>query len=252
MKISIVTAVLNREESIERCLLSVSEQDYPNVEHIIIDGGSTDGTLAILRASEADISAMISEPDDGIYDALNKGFAMATGDVVGVLHSDDIFFNSSVLSAVMSEFSKGSLDLVYGDLAMIRPDGSCGRYWRTGFIGDGGITGSQIPHPALFISSRMLKKLVKPFDDSYKIAADLKQQLLLVNTLGAKTHYLPMPLVKMRLGGTSTSGLKAYAQGWIESRRAWNEVQGDGGIVFVLKKVTFKITGGLLRKLSSW
>jgi len=241
--ISIVTVVYNRVNNIENAILSVLSQNYNDVEYVVIDGGSTDGTLEVIENYRDYISVILSEPDRGIYDALNKGFDLASGDVVGILHSDDVFYNTEVLSDVAKYFDDQSVDFVYGDIEMVVPDGNVRRYWKAEPLINGRITTTQIPHPSLFLSSRLLTKLKPPFDSSFRISADLKQQLIIANIFGAKGRCISRPLVKMSLGGTSTSDLLSYIQGWIESRRAWNEVHGQGGFIYVLKKVFSKVKG---------
>ena len=246
MKISIVTVVFNARHTIEQSITSVLTQKNCDVEHVIVDGGSTDGTLELIRSQATDRQMVLSEPDSGIYDALNKGFGMATGEVVGILHADDCFKDEFVLSRVRTVFSSNNPDYVYGDIEMVDANERVVRYWRAGALGDGKIKSSQIPHPALFLRHDLIKKLGVPFDTSYKISGDLKQQLIIANKIGAKGMYLESPLVRMRIGGTSTKNFAAYLAGWRESRRAWNEVEGKGGTAFVVKKVASKLKG--LRK----
>jgi len=243
IKISVVTAVYNRVETVSESLRSLQSQKYSNVEHIIVDGGSTDGTIALIKPLINQNTQFISEPDHGIYDALNKGFALATGDIIGILHSDDVFFDENVLTNVVEQFEQNSVDFVYGDIQMITDSGNISRLWKSGMIKNGKITYSQIPHPALFLSKSLANKLNPPFDPSYRISADLKQQLIFVNALNAKGGYIPSVLVKMRVGGTSTRNLGSYFLGWIESMRAWNEVHGSGGGFYVIKKVISKFKG---------
>lgn len=243
MKVSIVTAVFNRVYCIENAIKSVQQQSYKNIEHIIIDGASTDGTLARISESINDKSILISERDLGIYDALNKGFLRASGDIIGILHSDDIFFDDQVIEKVVFAFENQCPDFVYGDIVMISDDDKIKRYWRSGQLKGGFITAAQIPHPALFISKDLLSILKQPFDPSYKIAADLKQQLIIANKLRCKGTYISCFFVKMKIGGLSTSSLSAYIEGWVESRRAWNEVHRSGGFRYVIRKVLSKFSG---------
>lgn len=247
MKISVVTAVYNRSDCIAQAINSVQRQTYKNIEHLIIDAVSTDGTLEIIHASIGKDAILVSEPDDGIYDALNKGFLRSSGDVIGILHSDDVFNDDNVIQKVMNIFHDHTVDYVYGDIHMIRRDGKIMRRWRTGLLDNGLIKSNQIPHPALFISRNLLTKLNPPFDPAYKISADLKHQLIIANKIRAKGYYLPIPLVSMRVGGASTSSLKSYFVGWVESRRAWNEVHGSGGFFYVMRKVLSKISGIRIR-----
>lgn len=243
MKISIITVTYNCSEVLKGCLGSIASQSYTDIEHVVIDGASTDGTLEVLHKHRSQIAVHISEPDNGIYDALNKGFAICSGDVVGILHSDDRFYDSTVLARVAEAFKDLSVDYVYGDIEMVRSDGKLVRYWETGELQNGRITGEQIPHPSLFLSRRLVDQITPFFDSSYRISADIKQQLIFTNVLQAKGLYIHQPLVRMQIGGTSTANFFSYLQGWKESCRAWNEVSGSGGIYFVVKKVLSKISG---------
>ncbi len=233
----------NSVATILDCLHSIRSQTYTNIEHIVVDGGSEDGTIGILKEHLKNIDALLIEPDNGIYDALNKGFSIASGGIIGIMHSDDTYYDESVLDRVALLFKNPKIDYVYGDINMIDDFGVTKRYWKTGKLKKGRISSNQIPHPALFLSKKLVDKLIPPFDDSYKIAADLKQQLIIANVLCAEGVYLRAPLVKMRIGGASTKNLRAYLNGWTESRRAWNEVHGSGGAFYVLKKITSKIQG---------
>lgn len=241
LKISVVTVTLNSVQSLQSCLNSIGNQSYKNLEHVVVDGLSTDGTLNIINKNIERIDVFVSEPDSGIYDALNKGFKLAAGDVVGILHSDDFYYDNSVLERVADEFENSLVDYVYGDIQMINDEGLQARYWKAGPLPDGRIVSTQIPHPSLFLSKKLIHQLSPVFDSTYKISADLKQQLIFTNILGAKGSYIPLPLVKMRIGGTSTKNFKAYLDGWKESRRAWNEVHGFGGGWYVIKKVFSKL-----------
>jgi glycosyltransferase involved in cell wall biosynthesis len=242
-KISIITATYNSVSVVGDCLASVAAQSHSPVEHVVVDGASTDGTLTVLQAHREQLAALISEPDNGIYHALNKGFSLASGDVIGILHSDDVFIGTNVLAEVAEAFKNPSVDYVYGDIKMVRSDGSLARYWNAGRLRNGRITQSQLPHPALFISRRLMRALNPVFDTSYQIAADLKQQLIFANKLQANGVYIARALVRMRVGGKSTANVSSFLNGWRESRRAWNEVHGRGGTFFVLKKVLSKFSG---------
>lgn len=243
LKISVITVTWNSASTLQECLNSIANQSYKNLEHVIVDGVSTDGTLEIAKNNIEKIDILISEPDHGIYDALNKGFKLSTGDIVGILHSDDYYYDNSILDRVAKEFDDASIDYVYGDIQMINNEGKQVRYWSAGLLPQGRISSTQIPHPSIFLSRKLINKLKPPFDSSYKISADLKQQLIFANVLNAKGVYISSPLVKMRIGGTSTKSLSAYIDGWKESIRAWNEVHGSGGTLYVIKKVFSKLKG---------
>ena len=240
MNFSVITICYNNESLIESVINSLSNQVHCTYEHIVIDGGSTDSTLKNLNRHKDKISILLSEPDDGIYDALNKGFSLANGDIIGIHHTDDTYYDSHVLYNVAKAFEKTNADYVYGDIEMILSNGKVRRHWESKVFKNGIIKSGQIPHPALFLSNKLVKKLNPVFDSTYKIAADLKQQLIIANVLRANGYYLKT-LVRMRIGGTSTKNFNSYFLGWLESRRAWNEIYGSGGTFFVLKKIISKI-----------
>ena len=185
----------------------------------------------------------ISEADQGIYDAMNKGVALATGELIGFLNSDDRYTDEHVLSDIVTAYRSTGCDFVYGDLHMVNRQGRLVRHWRSGAIPPTGLSGSQIPHPTLFVRRQLLNQLDPPFDPRYRISADLKQQLILINRMRARGTYIPRPLTQMRTGGTSTRNLSGYLIGWRESARAYNEVFGGGGGWYTLKKVISKTRG---------
>ena len=242
LKISIITVCFNSATTISKTLRSVATQSYSNVEHIVVDGASTDETMNIVREFGARVTCVISEPDQGIYDAMNKGFSMASGDLVGFLNSDDHYVDAKVLEDV-AVCGLSDCDYIYGDLLMINNAGRIVRNWKTGIIPSEGLTGNQIPHPVLFVRKHVLESISPVFDTTYRISADLKQQLVFINQRGAKGTYIPRSLTAMSLGGTSTASLASYISGWRESTRAYNEVFGGGGLWFTFKKVFSKIKG---------
>ena len=255
LKISIITVCFNSAKTIDKTLHSINEQTYQNIEHIIVDGGYSDDTLKIIDVEGCRVSKVISESDAGIYDAMNKGFSLASGDIVGYLNSDDRYFDGTTLAEVASVFAQNQCDYVYGDVEMIDSFGRTIRHWVTGDISHGDLCGKQIPHPAFFVKRKILQKLPMVFDATYRIAADLKQQLIIINKYKASGCYIQKTLAVMRLGGKSTSGLCSYFNGWMESRRAYNDVFGFGGTFFTLRKVFFKVKGirslNLFQRLSS-
>lgn len=248
MKVSVITVTKNSARTIERTVRSVSLQRDVEVEHIIKDAISSDHTVQIAKSINPSIF-VFSQTDDGIYDAMNQGYALSTGDIVAFLNSDDYYIDSDVVFDVLQAFHSSGCDFVYGDITMSSISGEIVRDWRTGEIGERGLIGNQIPHPGIFIKRQILDQLVSPFDSSYKISADLKQQLLLINILKCKGHYLRRPLVIMETGGESTNSLSSYILGWKESIRAYNEVVGRGGAFFVFKKIISKLSGVRLKAL---
>jgi len=242
LKISIVTVCYNSETTIEACIQSVITQDYANIEHIIVDGNSTDNTMKLILRYKEKITNIICEPDNGIYDAMNKGFYASTGDIVAFLNSDDTYYHSKVLSLVAGNFRK-DIDFVYGNIKFFNSDGEIVRSWRAGYSCERSVKSRQIPHPAFFIRRKTLGLLGCPFDPQLKISADLKQQLILIDKLQIRGCYLDHFLVRMKLGGESTKSLNARIFGWKESITAYNDIFGSGGYLFLVRKIFFKLGG---------
>lgn len=210
MKISVITAVYNNRDTVADAIDSVLAQTHAEVELIVIDGASTDGTLDVLRAYGNKLNKLVSEPDGGIYDALNKGLLHASGDVVGFLHSDDVFADAEVLAKVAKAFSNLKIEAVYGDLVYVRKDmpDKVVRYWSAGeFAFDKLRRGWMPPHPTLYVK-RALYEQIGVFDTQYRIAADYDFMLRLLSIEGIGVAYVPELFVKMRLGGESNRSLK--------------------------------------------
>jgi glycosyltransferase involved in cell wall biosynthesis len=225
MKISIVTATWQCAEMIGDCLASVAAQSHTEREHIVIDGGSTDGTLALLQAHREQLAVLVSEPDEGIYDALNKGLVGASGDVVGLLHADDLYAHSKVLARVANAFDDPAVEAVYGDLVYVaRQDTSrVLRYWRAGDYEPARLRrGWMPPHPTLYLR-RSLYERFGMFDTRYQIAADYDLMLRMLTHLDGngegRVRYLPEVLVRMRVGGVSNRSLRQLL------RKSWEDYQ---------------------------
>lgn len=243
LNFSIITVCFNSGNTIRATLESVSSQNYHNLEHVIVDGKSSDNTLEIVTKFVKKTSKVVSEKDRGIYDAMNKGVLLATGDVIGFLNSDDIYADSSVISEIAALFDSPDVSFVYANIDMVDDSGRVVRRWRTGELPNNILDGIQIPHPAFFVRKAALLKLDIPFDPSYKISADLKQQLELINKMKLSGRYLDKSIAIMSLGGASTRNFSSYLKGWRESIRAYNEVFGFGGLMFTVRKVFSKIKG---------
>ena len=210
MKISIITATYNRNKTIKRAILSVKEQMYKNIELIIVDGGSNDGTVDVIKSLLDENDTFISESDTGIYDALNKGVTLASGEVIAFLHSDDIYFNNQVLLDVVEVFADKSIDVVYGDVSFFHSKNTTKiiRKYKSDNLSRINLAWGKMPaHPAIFIK-RELYNEIGLFNTDYHIAADYEFLCRAINSRPLKTHYLPQVLVKMQLGGKSTQGLK--------------------------------------------
>ena len=210
MKISIITAVYNQNKTIKRAILSVKEQIYKNIELIVVDGGSKDGTVDTIKNLLDKKDTFISEADNGIYDALNKGIALASGDIIAFLHSDDIYFNDKVLTAVAEGFADKSIDVVYGDVNFFYPKNPLKiiRIYKSDKLSIKNLAWGKMPaHPAIFIK-RQIYNEIGLFNTDYDIAGDYEFLCRAVKSRYLRTLYLPQVLVKMQLGGKSTKGLK--------------------------------------------
>jgi glycosyltransferase len=227
MKISIITVTYNSSKTVEQTIQSVIEQTYPNIEYIIIDGQSSDSTLTIIDRYRNQISKIVSEKDKGIYDALNKGIDLATGDVVGILHSDDFYIDHHVIENVVSTFLKYQSDAVYADLYYVGEEDTnkIVRKWRSGNYRHGMfVNGWMPPHPTFFVKKSVYARLGK-FNLDFKSAADYELMLRFIHKNKIKLAYLPEFIVKMRVGGKSNESIKNRLFANYEDRKAW-EVNG--------------------------
>lgn len=209
MKVSIITATYNSAKYLIDCIDSVRSQDYHDIEHIIIDGRSTDDTLSIIRRNESHISTWISEPDRGMYDAINKGIALATGDIIGILNSDDMFASADVISQIVKCFKETGTDSVYGDLVYVHPEdtGKIFRYWKGLPYNRGRFkTGWMPAHPTFYIKRELIEKN-GPYESHYFTAADYEFMARYLYLLKVSSFYLPRMIVKMRNGGISNGNI---------------------------------------------
>lgn len=222
MKISIITVVWNNAKTIKDAINSVLNQSYKDIEYIVIDGASTDGTIAILQ-SYGDKIKFISEKDNGLYDAMNKGIRMATGDVVGILNSDDFYASNKILQIVADEFLKGNIDSVYANLEYIDANDPKRviRYWRSKKYQEGLFRSGWHPaHPTFFVKKEIYEKY-GVFDLSFKIAADYELMLRFFEKYKIISSYVDEVFVKMRIGGESNKSIKNIIKANMESYRAW-------------------------------
>ena len=210
MKISIITATFNREAVIGHSVSSLYSQTYHDFEHLVVDGASTDNTLQLINAYTDDRTVMVSEPDNGVCDAFNKGLARASGDIVGFLHSDDFFADENALERVASTFKECGCDLVYGDLDYVSSSDPTKiiRHWRAGIFSRRALQlGWMPPHPTVFVTRELLN-LIGQFDCRYKISCDYDFLVRCLTMNGIRAQYIQGTLVKMRLGGVSNGSLR--------------------------------------------
>ena len=232
MKITVVTAVLNRSGTIAHTISSVQEQTHKDVEHIIQDGQSTDGTLDEIRNKLNDQILLVSEPDSGIYDGINKGIARATGDIVGLLHSDDFFGGPATLEKIAAAFDQEGVVGVYGDLQYVSASDPKRviRYWRSGEFDRRKLAqGWMPPHPTLYLRREVFERW-GVYDTSFKTAADYEAILRWLGRGNISLAYIPEVLVKMRVGGESNRSLSRIFKKSLEDYRALrsNEIGGLG------------------------
>ena len=222
MKISIVTVCLNAVATVRDAVESVAAQSYPEIEHIVIDGGSTDGTSEVLKSSNDRISHLVSEKDGGLYDAMNKGATLSTGEVIGFLNADDVYASEKVISKVAECFRDPSVAACYGDLEYVAKDDirKTVRRWKSGEFKKGSFAKGWLPaHPA-FIERCEDFRRVGGFNTSLKLAADNDLMMRLLESDGIKTAYIPEVLVKMRTGGATNKSLSNIFRGNLEILQA--------------------------------
>lgn len=233
-KISVVTAVFNRKGTIAEAVESVAAQDHAAVEHVVQDGGSRDGTLEEIARVNAPTVALHSEPDGGIYDGINKGILRTTGDIVGLMHSDDLFAHAHVLSRVAEAMQDPAVDGVYGDLDYVAQNDTTRviRKWRSGAYDPARLRrGWMPPHPTLYLRRSVFDRWGL-YDTSFRIAADYDAMLRYLAKGGIRLAYLPEVLVKMRVGGESNRSLAKILTKSREDYRALrgNDVGGLGAL----------------------
>jgi len=215
MKISIITATYNSAATISSCIASVNEQTYADIEHIIIDGASNDNTLEIIKSIPNRVSKIVSEPDNGIYDAMNKGIKLATGDIVGILNSDDFYATNTIIETVVNAFQEKNVDSVFGNLDFVASENTNKviRHWKSSpFIRGSFAKGWHPSHPTFFVR-RNIYKNYGIFDTSLDVSADFELMLRFLEKHKISTCYLNETIVKMRYGGESTGSLKRIITG---------------------------------------
>ena len=217
VKVSIITVVRNNEASIAHAIDSVLSQDYPNIEHIVIDGGSDDATVEIIKSYGKKINRFISESDEGMYDGMNKGLKLATGNIVGLLNSDDFYEHKQVISEVVEQFIRRKVDLIFGDIVFVNPQnlGQVIRYYSSAKFHPDLFSWGWIPaHTSCFLKREVYEKYGY-FKTDYQLAADYELLLRFIKVHQISYSYLPQVLVRMRPGGASNKNLLCR---WISNR----------------------------------
>jgi len=243
MKVSIITPTLNSERFIKDCIESVKKQSYLNIEHIIVDGGSDDSTLKIIKEYENTYNLkLITGKDNGIYDALNKGIKNVSGEIIGILHSDDLYTNNEVLRKIVYIFQSQKINSCYGDLYYVKENdiNKVVRYWKSGnYNRDKFKYGFMPPHPTFFVKKEIYEKY-GVFDTSFKISGDYELMVRFLYKNKISCYYLPEVLVKMRVGGNSNKNLKHILIKMKEDYRVIKKYN-LGGIDTLLLKSFIKI-----------
>lgn len=242
-KISIITVSKNRLNTLKKTVESVENQDYKNIQYIVIDAQSTDGTIDFLQKTSR-VDTFISEPDEGIYDAMNKGIKVATGDIIAFLNSDDFYIDSKVISNVVNTFSTTDADAVYGDIVYIDEKGEVKRYWKAGKYRTNSFKwGWMPPHPTFFVKKQVLIKHGL-FLSNLSLSADYELMLRLIHFQGIFVQYLPKILVCMRLGGASNQTLTNRLKANKQDKLAWSNNQ--------IKANAFTTILKPIRKMTQW
>lgn len=210
MKISIITPTFNSGAFVIDCINSINSQSYPGVEQIIVDGCSSDNTLDIIKSVRTLVTSIISEKDSGIYDAMNKGIRLATGDIIGILNSDDLYIDENVLDDVAALMQRTGADSLYADLFYVSSGNTDKvlRYWQSReFVPGSFAKGWHPPHPTFFVRREVYEKYGL-FDTKFKVSADFELMLRFLEKHRITTCYLPRPILKMRMGGHSSGTIR--------------------------------------------
>jgi len=236
LKISLVTVAYNAQNTIERCITSVLGQKFNNIQHIIIDGASTDDTVQIINKYRDNISVFISEPDNGIYDAMNKGIALADGDIIGTLNADDFLADDDILAYIAEAFSQQDIHILYGDLDFIDPDEKVVRKWRSARYKNGMFNwGWMPPHPTFYCRKALFTDL-GTYRLDYGSAADYELMLRFIHAYKANVFYLNKIMVKMFIGGISNKNVTNRVKALLYDLKAMR----NNDILFPYVTIIFK------------
>ncbi len=251
MKVSIITVCYNSGKTLEQTIESVAAQDYPEIEHIIVDGGSKDNSLAIIEKNSNLIAKWISEPDRGMYDAMNKGIALATGDVIGILNSDDVYLYPQAISDLMSAMQNAKADAVYADLVLVdqHDHSKVLRYYDSSYFHPRKFKYGWMPaHPTFFVKKKVYDE-VGPFAIDYQIAADYEMLIRILAVQQTPYVYVPKAVVQMRSGGASTASLM---RNWVLNQEIVRACKDNGiysNMAMLLPKIPLKLWGAIKGRL---
>lgn len=248
MKVSIITTCYNRGTTIRGAIESVLAQDYSDIEYIVVDGASKDGSLSVIHDYQDRISKIVSEPDHGMYEAINKGIRVATGDIIGLVHSDDFLFDDHTISAIVEEFKNTKADFIYGDGIFVDPKdiNKVIRYWRGTSYHRWKVKCGWLPlHPTCYIRRDvMLREGL--YDETYKIAADTDLLVRYLYKANLKVVYLKRKIIRMRMGGLSTDRKKRKSM-WDEDIRLY-AAHGFSPLPTKIMKMLWKLPQYIMAK----
>ena len=254
MKITVITVCYNSATTITDTLSSVSDQSYDNIEHIVIDGGSSDGTIDLVNWHGKRVSKIVTGPDGGIYDAMNKGLRLATGDYVAYLNSDDFYANDKVIQQIAEAIHETNADAIYGDLSYVkRNDPKIRvRYWKSQMFQPGSFAqGFAPPHPTFFMKRKLLDEL-GGFNLSYTLAADFDLMFRALEIKKYTSTYMPLELTRMRTGGATNISLKSIIR---QNKEILRSLRSHGTSVstagFIARKLLSRIRQRYLRPTAS-
>jgi glycosyltransferase involved in cell wall biosynthesis len=241
--VSIITVSLNSRATIPDTIRSVASQTYSNIEHVIIDGASTDGTAEIVKSFGIKISKFLTEPDNGIYHAMNKGIGLASGDIIGILNSDDFLSDNNVIEMLVNTFTESEVDAIYGDVRYVDPrdTGKVVRYYSSRNFNPLKFKYGFIPaHPSFYVKRSLYQKLGL-YKEDYEIAGDNELLIRFFKHGSIKSKYIPIPFVSMRTGGISNKSLRSRYITNKEILRACRENGIDTNIIYICSRYFIKI-----------
>jgi glycosyltransferase involved in cell wall biosynthesis len=236
IRVSLITVTYNAESTIERCIRSVIAQNYQNIEYIVIDGASTESTLQIINRYAQNIKIIISEPDKGMYDALNKGIKLATGDIVGILNADDYFASDDILTDVAKVFMRSNTDVLYGNLDFVDVNETIIRKWRTRAYKRGDFDWGWMPAHPTFYCRKSLFNSFGVYSLEHGTAADYELMLRFMHKTEVNAYFLDKVMVKMQCGGMSNKNPVSRIKAWRFDLKAMR----NNGIIFPLIALIMK------------
>lgn len=243
VKITVITTVFNAVTTVRDTIQSVVDQNHPDIEHIVIDGASTDGTLDIVNKYRTSLASVVSEPDKGVYDGMNKGLRLATGEIIGFLNADDVYAHEGILKRVAEVMSDPEVDACYADLVYVDSNDSrrIVRYWKSQSYKDGLFQKGWMPaHPTFFVRRKVYERY-GGFDLSYPRQSDFELTMRFLHIHRIKAVYVPEIFVRMRTGGISNSSWRGVLQGNLEAYRASKKHLPGTTPFFIVRKILSRV-----------